>query len=309
MKKSKKKRKETDILDLSEGIFREIFKCLEEYEVYSNLRIICQTLKKYVDGYIQLQETFLVAQDLHKHERCRASPDDKINYVRLLYVFRKTFGNISLFIKSFAPTPPCPSISISKSCKHFHDSTFVLVHTGKVIFSSICHYQKPFDMLSNMLVYEYNEKQEEWYQIQECRIEFLDFTSKLVSGRWMDHDYFITGGNGIKLFRLSKTDEIGGSSVGNSQPSVPAQNNNIFHSFEVLDVSSVEIGSHFCKPYYPDKNFQGLYYSGEGSLIQSGKSELILVKPSFLKNVAHGISTMEIWNGVLTEETKPKLLW
>jgi hypothetical protein len=153
-----------------------------------------------------------------------------------------------------------------------------------------------------MLVYEYNGKRNEWCRIQEGRIEHLDFTSKLVSGRSIGQNYFLKSENRIQLFRLSKRDQIRCSNVGDSQACVPGQNNNVFHSFEVLDVSSVQTGSNFCQPYCP----------GECSLIQRGQSELILVKPGMvyrLSQLSHGNSTLAIWHGVLTEEVKPKLLW
>ena len=42
------------LLDLNEDIFREIFRYLDDDEVYFTIRNVCQQLKYYVDMYLEL---------------------------------------------------------------------------------------------------------------------------------------------------------------------------------------------------------------------------------------------------------------
>ena len=51
---------QTNILDLHEDIFREIFRHLDAGTVYFKIRRLCHKMKVYVDQYIQLAGIFML---------------------------------------------------------------------------------------------------------------------------------------------------------------------------------------------------------------------------------------------------------
>ena len=52
---SKNSSEHTNILDLHECIFREIFDNVDHHELYFTVRSVCRVLKSYVESYIELK--------------------------------------------------------------------------------------------------------------------------------------------------------------------------------------------------------------------------------------------------------------
>ena len=85
----------TNMLDLPEQVFREIFRYLDFETVYFTLRKVCPKIKEYVDGFIQLGGMFMLA----------AGRDV---LTEILYIFKQCNKETTIYSKSACPYPYPP---------------------------------------------------------------------------------------------------------------------------------------------------------------------------------------------------------
>lgn len=87
-----KAKKQAQFLDLKECVFRQIFKSLEEYEVYFVLIRVCHQIKSYVDDYIKLLGAFLLYEggNWRWRQSYKMGIDKERSYGKVMFIFRKT---------------------------------------------------------------------------------------------------------------------------------------------------------------------------------------------------------------------------
>ena len=119
--KSSKERQQTCLLDLNENIFHEIFQYLSYDDLYLYVRNASKILRSLVEGYIQLNRSFvfLSANKWHCHKRC-------------LSLLQRN-GKIVSLIPGLRHTIPIPSSAFPIRNSY----TFCEAINGKLIFGQV----------------------------------------------------------------------------------------------------------------------------------------------------------------------------
>ena len=122
---SKNSSEHTNILDLHECIFREIFDYVDHHELYFTVRSVGRVLKSYVESYIELGGEFVLAP---------RSPETPIE---VLYIFKKKSKPVSSCSRLLPPLPHPGKDHNKKSPVHYL-RTFGAMIKGNLIIGVYC---------------------------------------------------------------------------------------------------------------------------------------------------------------------------
>lgn len=143
---------ETNILDLHQAIFREIFGYLEYSVVYFTLRSVCRKLKEYVDAFVQLRGMFLLNNGTDMP-------------TKILHILKQNNKIISLCCSKLAPIRLPTTTNYGQ---YWDIGSFGATFHGKIVVGIYRRYcvRKTSKYSSSLYLNEYNPKENKWIEIQ-----------------------------------------------------------------------------------------------------------------------------------------------
>ena len=187
-----KRATDTNILDISEDTFRDIFKLFLDHEVYFTFRPVCALFKSYVDSYINLKGIFLLSHNLENHEwlneygyycfndtknhNKQENTSNIIDNFKLIFVFSRKNKVTSMFQQSLPNLPHCKKYDnlgyksdTEASWYHHHYPSFGRMIKGKLVMASDCRVKGEMEQsptLRTQSFYEYDTSLKKWNALE-----------------------------------------------------------------------------------------------------------------------------------------------
>ena len=152
-----------ELIDLCESIWYDIFKYLQDDEIYFTLRKVCRRIKRYADAYVQIDCLFLIVHGCRPSSSRTFSSEVVTETItsKIVYVFRRFQHPISSLSSKFLP----PLIYHHRSDTKNLTTTdhFGITLNNRIIVGNFCVTETRSKIILNShKFYEYNQYHNHW---------------------------------------------------------------------------------------------------------------------------------------------------